>query len=397
MKILMLSSYLPFPLMSGGQNRLYNIIKELSQRHEITLICEKRAHQTKADIQEVEKICQKVITVERRKQWSLNNILNAGISGHSFLYTGHLHDEMRDAIQKQLAIEKFDIIHIETFYVFQNLPDTKIPTVLVEHNIEYSVYEKFKQKAPVYIRPLLTIDINKIKKEEEYFWKRATKVAAVSEDDRKVIEKAGIATAVVSNGVNPDQFTLKDFKKSIQEKEQRILFIGDFKWIQNQDAASWIIKEIWPIIKKKKREQNLKLWIVGRVIPDSIKSLTNDPDVLFDEKGSAAPTWEIFQKANIQLAPIRVGGGTSYKILEAMSCGTPNIITPLSAHALHAEDEKQALVGDSAEELAEKALKVLQEDKLYEKISHGGRKLIEDNYTWKAITKTLEQVYRSVQ
>lgn len=67
MKILLVSSYLPFPLYSGGHIRLYNLIKNLSEEHDITLICEKRDYQTKEDIEEVEKICKKVITVERKQ------------------------------------------------------------------------------------------------------------------------------------------------------------------------------------------------------------------------------------------------------------------------------------------------------------------------------------------
>ncbi len=91
MKILMISSYLPYPLHSGGQVRLYNLIKELSGKHEITLVCERRPHQTSEDIKEVEKICKKVVTVPRRKQWSLENVLKSVFSSHSFLVTGHTH------------------------------------------------------------------------------------------------------------------------------------------------------------------------------------------------------------------------------------------------------------------------------------------------------------------
>jgi glycosyltransferase involved in cell wall biosynthesis len=384
--------------MSGGQNRLYNIIKELSQRHEITLICEKRSYQTQKDIEEVKKICKKVVTVERRKQWSAPNILKAAFSTHSFLYTGHVHPLMQEKIREELAKEKFDLIHVETFYVFQNLPATTIPVVLVEHNIEYKVYERFMQRAPLPLRPILALDIAKMKKEEEYSWHKAKKVAAVSEDDRKDIQEQHISTAVVPNGVNPDIFTFKDSKKAVTQEEKRILFIGDFKWIQNKDTANWIIKEIWPKIKEKQQSlpsrPNCTLWIVGRSIPNTIKSLTTDPSVLFDEKGSAAPTQEIFQKANILLAPIRVGGGTSYKVLESMSCGTPTVITPLSAQALHAADGQESQIGATADELANKVTQLLHDPKLYEKISRNGRKFIEDKYTWKAIVKKLEKVYQ---
>src|SRR5690349_18151574 len=115
MRILMVSSYLPYPLHSGGQVRLYNLIKELSDKHEITLVCEKRLHQTQEDIHALEKICKQVITVERRKQWSIENVVRSASSAHSFLVTGHTHPQMRQKIQELLLDEKFDLIHVETF------------------------------------------------------------------------------------------------------------------------------------------------------------------------------------------------------------------------------------------------------------------------------------------
>ena len=75
MKILMVSSYLPYPLFSGGHIRLYNIIKNLSKNHQITLVCEKRAYQNGQDIAEVGKFCKKIITVDRKKQWTLKIFL----------------------------------------------------------------------------------------------------------------------------------------------------------------------------------------------------------------------------------------------------------------------------------------------------------------------------------
>src|SRR6185503_6905723 len=102
MKILVVSSYLPYPLYSGGQVRLYNLIKELSGKHEITLICEKRSNQTARDVAEVKKICKEVITVDRKKQWSAGNVLKAGVSSNSFLVTGHTQPIFQQKIQECL-------------------------------------------------------------------------------------------------------------------------------------------------------------------------------------------------------------------------------------------------------------------------------------------------------
>ncbi len=391
MKILLISSYLPYPLYSGGQVRLFNLLKELSRKNTITLICEKRENQTPADIKEVEKICSKVITVKRRKQWTLQNILRSAISSRSFLVTGHTNEDLKSKIKKELDNNQYDLIHIETFYVSQNLPPTSLPIVLAEHNIEYLVYSRFAQNAPFILRLLLFIDIKKIKKEEEYYWKKASKLICVSQDDKDIMKEKKLAPVIIANGVDPLRFSLKDIKKSITQENKKILFIGDFKWLQNRDTLSWIIRDIWPRIKNN---TDIKLWIVGRNIPDSFTQTTQDKNIIFDEKSSLLPTEQIFQEAYALLSPIRVGGGTSYKILEALSVGTPVIITPLSAKSLQLTDQQDSLVGETAKELAGKITLLLQDNSLYKKISKNGRQIIEKKYSWKNIAEKLEAVYK---
>lgn len=430
MKILLISSYLPYPLFNGGHVRLYNLMRELSQKHEITLICEKRPFQKSEDIDEVKKVCKEVITVDRGKQWSVSNITKSGFSSHSFLLTGHTNQVFQQKIQEALSKNSFDLIHVETYYVMQNLlaviarsrttkqsdkeeiaspsstvrndENKTIPIVLVEHNIEYQVYEKFMNRTPLFVRPFLKIDINKIKKEEESFWKEANSLIAVSRDDQAVMEKAGVTSQLVSNGVNTNQFTFMPFEDKFLNKEldKKILFIGDFKWIQNQDTAKFIIKDIWPKIRELGNRgdgtKKVKLWIVGRKIPGSIKGLTKDPDVIFDEASSSLSTEKIFHQAAVLLAPIRVGGGTSYKILESMSCGAPVVTMQLSADAIAAKDGQDIMVGKDANDLAQKSVSLLSDEKIYRTISKNGRVLIENNYTWKEIGRKLEEVYQNM-
>lgn len=410
MKILIISSYLPYPLYSGGQVRLYNLIKELSVNHEITLICEKRIHQTQDDIDELRKICSEVKTFDRPKQWSFANVLKAGSSSHSFLLTGHTSLGFSQLILETIEQKNFDVIHVETYYVMQNLliarrnatHQIKNPLVLVEHNIEYKVYEKFKKRAAALLRPLLQIDIAKIKKEEESFWKISDALVAVSREDQIVMKHAGVMSFLVSNGVNTDLFTFKKFEERFhsQNNTKKILFLGDFKWIQNQDTVKYIIKEIWPLFKelliKYSELDNIKLWIVGRNIPESIRNLTIDTDVIFDEESSQLSTEKIFHQAALLLAPIRVGGGTSYKILEAMSSGTPVVTMQMSSDALAAKNDQNILIGNNAQELAAKCIQVLMEPILYKRISKNGRELVENKYTWNKIGKNLVDVYKSV-
>jgi glycosyltransferase involved in cell wall biosynthesis len=394
MKILMVSSYLPFPLKSGGEIRLYNLIKNIATEHEITLICEKRDYQTDADVEEVRKICKKVVTVTRKKQWSTANILKTGLSMDPFLIVGHTSEEMKLAIKDALVREKYDLIHVETFYVYQNLPKVSIPVILVEHNVEYLAYKRYVKLANPLLKLFFTIDVMKLKKKEEQAWRKVDKLIAVSNMERRLMKRADIS--VIANGVDLNNFQFRNSQNLPEEK--RILFIGDFKWFQNIDAAEIILKQIWPRISQKlaetKNRTDVKLWIIGRNIPDKIKSLAASKNIILDED-SKEDTAEIFRRAYLLLAPIRAGGGTSYKILEAMASGVPVITTNLGLEGLEAKNNIHALASDKEDELAELALVLIQDHSVYRKLILNARKLIEEKYDWRVIAAKLNEVYMS--
>jgi len=398
MNILLVSSYLPYPLFSGGHIRLYNLIKELSCKHKITLICEKRDYQGYSEINELKNFCKKVITVPRKKQWSLGNILKTGFSTLPFLVIGHTNSEMQAKIRKELNENQFDLIHIETSYVMQNIPTTKVPIILVEHNIEYLVYKRFADKASLPLKLLLSIDVVKLKNWEESMWTKATKLVAVSEIDKRVMEKKRKDVFVVSNGADVDKFQISSLKSQALKGGKKILFIGEFKWMQNRDAIKWIIKEIWPKLKAEfiplMTDKGIKLWVVGRSIPDSIRRLTSDKNIIFDDQ-APKETELIYQKADVLLAPIRVGGGTSFKILEAMACGVPVITTSLG-NAIDAKENSEIVIARDADDFVVELKKLLEDEEFYKTISKNARSLIEKKFNWKKISQDLNAVYESI-
>lgn len=388
MKILIVSSYLPYPLFSGGHIRLYNLIKRLGRKHEITLICAKRKYQTQNEILEVSKICKKVIAIERPKAWSATNVFKTLFSTSPMLLTIYSNDKIAKAIEKELSFGKYDLIHVETFYIMPNVPKTEIPIVLTEHNIEYMVYEKYLRKASFFLKPLLYVDILKLKRKEKYFWKKADKLIAVSQKEKKLMGDTHVE--IVPNGVDTNKFFAK---KIIKDKVRNtVLFIGDFKWVQNRDSAVYIIKNIWPQIISK--NPNLKLWVVGKKIPYSIKKLEN-PSIIFDENASNE-TERIFQEAEILLSPIRIGGGSNFKILESMSSGTPVITTELGNEGIGALQESEIIICDDTSEFAKQTLRLLSDSYLYEKISRNGRRFVEENFDWENIAKKLDGIYLSL-
>lgn len=400
MRILVVSSYLPYPLLSGGHIRLYNIIKELSKRHTITLICEKRSFQTEKDIEELKRMCKEVITVNRKKQWSISNIVKTGLSQMPFLLVGHTLPKMKDIIRTKLSEERFDLVHVETSYVMQNVPETYLPVVLVEHNIEYLVYQRFAALAPLLLRPFFYLDTVKLAYFEKRFWKRATKLVLVSEQERTITGRDD--AVVVPNGVDTQKYQVSSVRQAqdkyqVSKKEKRILFIGDFKWLQNRDSGRWILQSIWPRVIEKWKERGeksrLKLWIVGQHIPKEIKNMIVGHDMVLSDSGKLR-TETIFQKSDVLLAPIRVGGGTSYKILEAMSCGVPVVTTKLGIEGIAATDGKEVSLADTEENLASAVVTLLKDSKQYKQLQKNARMLVEERYNWPMIVEKLENVYR---
>ncbi len=185
MKILMLTPYLPYPLLSGGQIRTYNLLKQLAKKHEITLFALIKDENEVQYVKELEKYCHKVQVFKRSKHpFTLSNIFKTAFSSYPFLVIRNHVPEVIKAVKKELSTESYDVIHAETFYMMPHIPKTKVPILLVEQTIEYLGYESYAARASKLIRPLLAIDIKKIKKWETYYWKKCDVLITMSEDDK---------------------------------------------------------------------------------------------------------------------------------------------------------------------------------------------------------------------
>ena len=138
----MLTPYLPFPLLSGGQIRTYNLLKNLSKKHDITLFALIKEESERKHIAELEKYCKKVMLFMRsEKPFTRRNISTTGFPAFPFLVIRNLADEVREAVQGELLSQKYDRIQSETFYMMPNIPETAIPVLLVEQTIEYLGYQ----------------------------------------------------------------------------------------------------------------------------------------------------------------------------------------------------------------------------------------------------------------
>lgn len=369
------------------------MIKNLSGKHEITLFSLIKHESEKKYVGELKKYCKKVKVFKRSQSpWTLRNIVLTGFGPYPFLVIRNLVQKEREAIKKELSTDKYDLIHAETFYVMPHIPRTEIPVLLVEQTVEYLVYKHYvEERAPLFMRPLLWIDIFKLRFWETYYWKRAKKVVAMSDSDKRQMRELvhGLDIDVVPNGIDIDYFSEKERKEA---HPQRILYVGNFSWLQNIEAVEILTSTVWTKIKKE--IPKAKLWIVGMNMTDEIRALQEREDIEITE--GIPDIRDAYRKASVLVAPIEGPGGTRLKVLEAMASGLPVVTTPVGAEGLGVKDGKHALIKSNYKELATSAVKVLKNEKLAKNLGESGKKFVEKNYSWSTNAGLLDKIYKEV-
>ena len=232
-------------------------------------------------------------------------------------------------------------------------------------------------------------DVIKLKFWEKFYWKRAERLFAVSEDDKMVMqgEIPDIDVGVISNGVDLDFF---ESKKVVKKSPPRILYHGNFKWMQNVEAVNLLVHEIWPKVKSEIKE--VKLWISGRNIPPEIVEYSKkDKDIEVTE--SIEDNRDAYKGSTLLVTPIRGPGGTRLKVLEAMASGLPVVSTPVGVAGLGIVEGKEALVSSNMDDLANMVIDLLKNKAKAERIGKAGKEFVKINFDWKGIVAKLNNVY----
>ena len=394
MRILMLTPYLPYPPSAGGQIRSYNLIKHLSRHHQITLACFTRETNTTDQIRHMEKFCNKVLVFKRGKAWTIPNILRTGFSPYPFLIMIYYRPQVKAALKAEIDSGQYDLIHAETFYVMPYLPVHSVPTVLVEQTIMSRVFwHEVQAETPWLLKPLYAIDVAKIAYWEKYFWRVADKLAAVSEEDAAIIKKAvpQKVVSVIPNGVGDD------FDKAPKKLHynQTIFYIGNYKWMQNWEAAMILATKVFPLIIRQIPE--VKLNIIGQFPTPALKKLANKYIRISELKDSDRQgVVAAYQKSGLLIAPIYGPSGTGLKILAAMASMTPVVTTPIGAEGLGIRDGVSMMIGQSPEQMAQKAIEILKDKQLYENIAQNAKQIADSGFRWEPISKKLETLYQSL-
>lgn len=397
----MLTPYLPYPPASGGQIRTLNLLKYLSLKNDITLVSLYKNDEEKKYLPHLKPYCKSVYLCKRaEKPWQLEIILKSIFSFRPFLVVRNFSPQAEEILERLVKEKDFDVIHAETFYIMPHIPNTNIPIFLVEQTIEYKVYQHFINSLNPLIKPVFYLDILKLKYWERHYWRKAALVGAVSESDRKSIEELepGINPVVIPNGAGEEMVVNKIRGKNI--RQPLILFQGNFSWLQNTEAANFLIKKIYP--KLIKTMPNIKIIIAGqnaknKILVDQFLATTNNIDIIDIEPDNVKLVKKMYEQSTLFVAPIFGPGGTRLKILAAMATGLPVISTKTGVEGLDVVDNHHVLIASSSHDFVKKIEKILSNKSLYEKIRNNAYLLVKEKYNWEKITQELEIVYEKIK
>ena len=191
------------------------------------------------------------------------------------------------------------------------------------------------------------------------------------------------------NGVDCSYFTPS--KNGM--KPHSLVFTGSMDWEPNNDAIFYFIKHIYPLIKKKVQE--ISFTIVGRDPSDALIKLASK-DKSIELTGRVDDVRPYIANSCLYIVPLRIGGGTRLKILEAMAMGKTVISTSIGAEGLEVTSEENIILADEPQVFAKRALELFENNNLRKNIESSGRKLTEQKYSWDIIADKLGETWEAV-
>jgi len=394
MKILFLTHSFPYPPNEGIKLYAYNLIKQLSTKHEIHLLS--LTENDKENIDEINKFCKSVNIVRKKIPKSpflrLYNIL---FQKNPFCVYQFYSHKFKEKLLHSIDKIKPDIIHftfVNTSY-YKNFISDDMPSVFfLVDAMSMLFYRAMNRENSILKKLYLYAQYKKMKKYENEMMPKFQETILVSPKDREWLIKNNInkelKISVIPYGVDPNYFSPMDVK----EDYPSIIFRGIMNFQPNVDAAVYFAKHIFPLVVKE--IHNVKYYIVGKNPTGEIKKLgkINQLIIIDDSSEDLRP---FMAKSTVNICPMLSGSGLKIKILEAMAMAKPTVATSIAIEGIpDVIDGENILIADTPEEFAEKVILLIKDESLRKKIGENAREFVMKNYTWQKSAEKFENIYK---
>jgi glycosyltransferase involved in cell wall biosynthesis len=402
-RLLFLAQSLPYPPHAGVAGRSFNILRQLQAAYDIDLVAFFRVnHQpdraardaSRSALQSVAAWVAEPTAIPSehsvpRKLW---DHVRSVIRGRAYTYYLYDSPSFASRLRGVLRAQTPDLVHLDSMDLHRWLPELPpVPITCTHHNIESELLRRQARclNRPV-LRQYLQFQANRVERVERELCPRVALNVMMSDlDARTLLALApGAATAVVPNGTDTDYYH-PDGAESVAG---RVAFVGPTYSYPNWDAVEFLLQEIWPRVRAADRSTSLRL--IGRAAPADQARYDAEPGVT--TLGYVPDIRPAVSEARCCVVPIRIGGGTRLKILDAWAMGKAVVSTSIGCEGLDAVDGENILVRDAPGAFADAVLQVLSDARLRSRLEQNARRTAVETYGWDVVGQRIRSAYAEV-
>ncbi len=384
----MIDEEFPFPLNTGKRIRTFNLTRELSRSHSVSYLAYGDENSAASRFLNEHNIATYAVPSPDRRQsgaafyWRLFKNL---FSKYPYIVTSHFTPAFQERLKQLIAGGKFDLIICEwTPYALfiKDVKDTR--KIVVAHNIESTIWARYHENESNPLKKLyIGIQHRKVMDFERACFGWAEGATAVTRQEAQMIESFGVPyrPEVIDNGVDTEFFSPR--QPAIES--DTLVFTGSMDWRPNQDAAVYFAADILPLLKKERPQ--IRAVFVGRNPPQHIIDLGKINGI--EITGTVDDVRDYIASAAVYIVPLRIGGGSRLKILEAMAMQKPVVSTSVGAEGLDVADGQNILLADGPEQFARTVIACLTDIEKSARIAEAGRQLVLNKYRWEQLGRRL--------
>lgn len=388
-RTLVLANRVPFPVDDGWKRRTYHVLRAVASRGPVTLLSFHDGSAETVTAFEAAVPGLEVVTVKSPPFHRWTSLVLGMITRRPFLAWRVRSARYRDRVDELVRTRSFGLCIAELTHLHEYLQ--QVPAgcrrVIDTHNIDSLVLERYashSMRGP-HRRWYARHTSRKLLDQEMRAFAAVDEVWVCSEDEAAWIRRRVPAAVVrvVPNGVDTDFFRAPP---DVRVRPERLVFFGRMDYHPNTDAVDWFAREILPLVRSRIPEARLQ--VVGPGTPPAIHSLAARVDGL-DIVGAVDDLRPFVSSASSVVVPLRSGGGTRLKILEALALGRPVITTTVGAEGLAIEPGNGIILADSPTEFVTAIERFVNEPGLADQVGRAGRAAVSSRYDWRAIESAI--------
>lgn len=382
MKIFYITPRVPYPIDKGDKLRAYYQLMHLAKSHEIYLFSLDENCSYNAETNPLKDYCKEILVLPLSRINIAQNLISGITKDIPFQTAYYFSNKVQKILLNKIDQFKPDVILCQLIRSAEFAREIRgIPRVIDYVDVISKGLERRIKKSNLLMKVILKIELSRALKYEKKVFEDFDSSIIITEEDQNFLpfnEKEKVN--IVRNGIE-----LNYFSPIQSEKKYDLFFSGNLSYPPNIDAAEFIANEIVPIVKKQKGD--LKVLIAGASPHKRVQALQSNT---IDIKGWTDDIRDYYKISRVFLAPMRIGTGLQNKILQALAMKIPCITSSLTKKGITKDESVNILIGNSAREYADLALKLLGDHKFSLSIAENGYEFVKGNYSWLSVINELE-------